>query len=297
VVGDTLYALGGTGPNGEPPGVYAINAAGITRLDQFGEQLQGIAVLPGDGGLAPTLAWGEVDGTASPPNARLFFAPIGGFDATLVTEQATPEGYTFAPWRWTAGGQRLYFSEEPSGLGGYILFDGYSSLYVYDATTHTSNVLVPMDVTGGFICLDDLSPDETLVAHHCADTGIGLLNLNSAEQTVIQPPAEAEGWATAGSALFSPDGSRIAFAVARNNPESEQGWVAVTDDLIGPSRLVAASAEGGYFQVVAWLDDHTLVLQSWGDIAFGGPGVWLAPVDGGEPQRVADGDFITLFAP
>ncbi len=297
VVGDTLYALGRTEASGEPPGVYAINAAGLTRLDQFGETIQSIAVLPGEAGMPPIIAWGEVEWTADPPVARLLLAPVGGFDATLVAEQATPEGFYFAPWRWVAGGQRLYYSEEPSGLGGYILFGGRSSLYMYDITTNTSSTLVPMDVAGGFICLDDLSPDETLVAHHCADTGIGLLNLQTTEQRVIQPPIEAQGWATAGSALFSPSGSRLAFAVARNSPDAEQGWVAVTDDLSGPSWLVATSPEGSYFEVVAWLDEQTLVLQSW-DVTTGGPaGVWLAPLSGGaEPVRVADGVFVTLFA-
>jgi len=63
-------------------------------------------------------------------------------------------------------------------------------------------------------------------------------------------------------ARCSPDGSRLAYALARNDPNDEQGWVAVSDGLNGTSKLVATSPAKDYFEVSAWLDAATIVLQS-----------------------------------
>jgi hypothetical protein len=109
--------------------------------------------------------------------------------------------------------------------------------------------------------------------------------------TLITPPADVTGWTIGGSAKFSPSGGKIAFAVARNDPAAEQGWVIATDDLSGTSHLVATSAPGDYFTVAGWVDENTLVLQSYGLK----PVVWIVPASGGEPTKIADGYYLTMM--
>jgi hypothetical protein len=106
--------------------------------------------------------------------------------------------------------------------------------------------------------------------------------------TWIEPPAEVPEFGALGDARLSPDGTRVAFALARRDPENEQGWVAVSDGLEGGSRLVATSDARDYFQVKQWLDGETLLLQSSGSV----PGVWTVRADGSELRRLADGTVL-----
>jgi hypothetical protein len=80
------------------------------------------------------------------------------------------------------------------------------------------------------ICLDELSSDERLVADHCAQTAITIRDLSSGQSATIQPPAEATGFSLVGSAPFSPDLTRVAFALAKRDPSNEQGWAAISMD-------------------------------------------------------------------
>ena len=112
--------------------------------------------------------------------------------------------------------------------------------------------------------------------------------------TQIQPPAVVTDAAVLGDARFSPDGSRLAFAMARSAPDNEQGWVAVSQGMSGPARLVAASPAGDYFSVWGWLDDQTLILQSHGAT----PGLLLARAEeASTPRRLADGTLLAVLGP
>jgi hypothetical protein len=94
-----------------------------------------------------------------------------------------------------------------------------------------------------------------------------------------------------GDVRFSPDETRVAFGMALGNPDSEQGWAAVSDGLSGGSHLVAISPPNDFFNVMAWLDNNTLILQS----GRGTPGVWLVQADGANLHRVADGTFLGVM--
>jgi len=43
-------------------------------------------------------------------------------------------------------------------------------------------------VTGGRLCLDAISPDDRLVAHHCDKGSITLLDLETGEATTVRLP-------------------------------------------------------------------------------------------------------------
>jgi hypothetical protein len=264
---------------------YAIDAGGA-RLAPFIEQVyQGLAVWPGDGAQPARLAWDVLANIAENNTAtsRLFVSNADGSEGRAVLEEAGP-GRVLAVGRWSRDGQRLFYSKEPLGLGGYILFGGASNLWAYSLADGSTAELL---AEPGAACIDDLSPDETLVAHHCTNTSISIVQIASGTTSTINPPAEGVEANFTGSARFNPDGPQVAFAIARGNPDNEQGWVAVSDGLEGTARLVAAAPAGQYFQVAAWLDPDTLVLQSWGVT----PGVWLVNIEGSELRQIAEGVF------
>lgn len=281
---DAYYTKSHDAPGG--PHVYAIDTTGAHPLDFPSEDTQHIAIWPGDGTLPPSIAWGDTDWEHSPPLAALWVAPIEGFDVTKVAELSTPEGSYLVPLQFSADGQRLYYSREPSGLGGYILFPGFSSLFVYNLADNTSKELIP---TGsGIICHDDISPDEQLVAQHCGG-GVFVKNLQTGQTTGIDLPLEVAGEVgIMGSVRFNPEGTRLAFGLARGNMDDEQGWAAVTDALHGASRIVATAPAGLYYTVMAWLDNDTLILQTHGS----NPVIWLVGLDGAVRQH--DGTFLAL---
>ena len=202
-------------------------------------------------------------------------------------------------FRWAADGGSLYFSREPYGLGGYILFSGASSLYKISLADRKVIELITLDPQGNrFICLDALSLDERLVADHCAPKVIKVRDLTNGATTTIQPPAEVTDFGLMGSTRFSPDGQRVAFALARGNPGGEQGWVAVSESLSGGSTLIATSAPGQYYTVAAWLNAGTLLLQS--NSMQCSPAcsseLWTINTDGSNLVKVADGAFLAVLA-
>ena len=116
------------------------------------------------------------------------------------------------------------------------------------------------------------------------------VNLANNAVTAITPPPEVNP-GLVGGARFSPDGSRIAYGLAKHDPENEQGWVAVTEGLTGKSKLVATSLPKDYLTVVGWLDNNTIVLQS-GSLM---QGVWLANANGGSLKRLIEGTFLAVI--
>ena len=100
-----------------------------------------------------------------------------------------------------------------------------------------------------------------------------------------------------GSVRFNPDQTRVAFALAKGNPDAEQGWVAVSDSLSGPSKLIATDKPGRYFTVASWLNADTLLLQS--NSLTCNPtctnSLWVVKVDGSGLTHIADGNFLTLL--
>ena len=291
VVGDTIYAVGLS------HAAYAIRADAITPLTFVDPSASSLAAWPGDGALLPRLAWNvsAFSGTAS--LSKIVMSSVIGSDVRTGVEETVEQPTALNVARWSKDGNTLYYSREPVGIGGYILFGGASSLFALDFTTGVTRTLVPFGEGGlGMICITDLSPDETQVAHVCQRDHAGLLNLTTGQTTTIDLPAQfnpADAGAL-GSALFSPDGTRLAYAIARHNPDNEQGWLAVSTDLrTSGDQPIVTSEPGTFVSVKSWLDNDTLVFQR-SATASGTASVWSVRYDGSDAKLIAEGDFVAV---
>lgn len=290
---EPLYALAYLDPDpGAPARAYNFSSAGVFPLDVVQNIYQGFAAYIGPAAPQGRLAWETVTADASGQGliSQIHVSSPDGSDARVVLEEIHTEPRVLRVWRWSADGQQLYFSREPSGIGGYILFSGLSNLWALNLADGATTELVP-DATDRVICLDDLSADGALLSQHCEPGVIRVRTVASGSSTRIAPPADAPEFGVLGDARLSPDGSRVAFALARRNPDDEQGWVAVSDGLDGGSRLVATSPAADFFQVKQWLDGQTLLLQSAGAV----PGVWTVRADGSDLRRLADGTVLGVI--
>jgi hypothetical protein len=293
--GDALYLLTAQPALSSVRRVVQVDASGVRALEHITPTGYALVVWPGGSGEPARLAWNAVQAPASGDQleSQLYVAtPQEGSTEELLRQSSeTPNIYH--PLWWSADGRRLYFSNEPTGLGGYILFAGASSVSVHDFATGENVERVAQNALGGLVCIHDLAPDEASIAHTCGGTGgVTLFGLVDGTSVDVRPPAEIAGEiGQRGSARFSPDGTQVAFAAARGNPDDELGWVLVSDTQGGSARLVATAPPGQYFVVMDWLDDATLVLQSYGET----PAVWLVAAAGGESQKVADGVYLAVM--
>ena len=267
--------------------VFVVGSDGVESLDFIQGVVQGLAVWPGSATEPARLAWSTynvVEG-GTDLHSQIVVSDTDGSNLQVLLDQ-TDEERILAVGRWSEDGNRLYFSKEPIGLGGYILFGGATDLWVYDFEGGNSKQLFSDAL--GFICIDDLSPDETYIAQHCALEVLGVVNLDNGDIGTIAAPAGLGDKTVVGGARFDPSGRRLAYTLALNNPEAEQGWAAVSDSLDGSSDLLAEAPPGDYFRVATWLNENSIVLQSWGAT----PGLWFVREDGSELRRISDGIFL-----
>lgn len=283
VAGSYTYFASSYGTSDGMPRVQEFTVSGGRVLDFIVEDTMGLAVWSSGGTQPPRIAWGVA--TFGPlTTAELNIANLDGAEQRLAAELESEEGWYLVPYRWSANGATLFYTQEPTGLGGYILFSGISSLYAYDMASGQSRTLIPYE-EGNTICIDDLSPDAARAALSCGD--ITVRDLTSGSSVVIAPPQGIE-FIQQGGALFSPDGSRMAYGLARGEPGNEQGWAAISDDL-ATSRVIATAEPGFYFTPVMWVDSDTLILeQDWEN-----PSLWIVDVDSGAPPtKLIDGRFV-----
>jgi hypothetical protein len=266
--------------------VVRIAANGPQTLDWIKGPIIGLAVS------ANRLAWGKADVNSAKPSSSIMLSALDGSGLkTALSEPVGPAPQVLKPLRWSQDGARLFFGKEPMGIGGYILFGGFTNLWSLDPVSDKFIEVLHERAKNALVCMDDLSPNEKYVADHCNPKHIEVVEIAANKAAVVDPPANVTPVGLVGGARFSPDSRRVAYGLARHEPDNEQGWVAVSDALSGASNLIATSPAKDYFSVAAWLDSDTLVLQSNG----GTPGIWLARADGSSSKRLADGIFVGIL--
>ncbi len=278
-----------------------VDASGIHDLG-FIERptLYGLAVYQASADAQPILAWGTEYAQAAPNSTlEIGFVDGSGRD-TLLTQEVSEPLLQLAPLFWSDDGKSLYFSKEPVGLGGYILYGGASNLYRIDVQTKEVSEIIPLVPSDRpQVCLDSISKDYRYVAEHCSSNFIGIRDLATGDTAEILLPDDLlPGYKQLGSARFSPDGTRIAYAVAKGDPVNEQGWLVVSGTAASNSKVILTSQAGSYYTVAGWLNDQTLLVQSTNlqDCSpYCSAELWMVDINGANPQKVADGSFITTI--
>ncbi len=273
---------------------------GVTRpIEVVKNPSNGLAVLANDTSNQPRLSWGTAlaDGNLT---SSLWVSAIDGAGlAELVSAPASSQPpLQLVAQRWSLDGQAIYYSQEPAAPTTYDPFAGASSLYRVNVADRAVTDLFAYNPNAGRgACLDDLTLDGRLLAHHCDVAQISVRDLGGGLPRRISPPSDAAGFRLVGSARFDPSMSRIAYALAVGDPANEQGWVALSDDLSGPSQLVLASNRGEYLTVIGWLTTDTLLIQSRSTQCNPtcANSVWTVGLDGSRLTKVADGTFLTVI--
>jgi hypothetical protein len=280
----------------------AIDAKGSHDLTFIQNPNYGLAIWRGGPGTQPLLAWGTQPTGTTQTSSLQISNPDGSNVQTLLTiDQGAAGPIQLLAEFWSADGQSLYFSKEPVGLGGYILFQGASNMFKIDIATKAITEIVPQtSSTGGpqaQACLDAISGDYRFVADHCTQNVITIRDLQKGGTTTIQAPTDVTSYRVMGSARFSPTGDRVAFALAQGDPNNERGWVAVGTSSGGVAKMILVGDAGSYYTIQGWLDDQTLLVQSNSIVCNPNCGSQLFTIkaDGSNPTKVADGSLLTII--
>lgn len=235
-------------------------------------------------------SWGEAGATS-----QLWTANIDGSNTQLAA-QSSPndefeEFFVLEAVRWTSGGDLIY-AWQISGIGGYILFFGWSSFYLYSPASGTSTAWIPALPGGTGPCWYTVSPDQVYAVGSC-DSGTGVPGMRerlaSGSETVF-PVLPNQG--QQGAADYSPSGTHLAYAIAVGNYESEAGQVIVRLNR-GEAPVAIASHSPGYFDRILWIDEGRMAV---GYLEGEAGHVDLLGLDGTR-SPIGDGRLIGLMRP
>jgi hypothetical protein len=265
VVGDAVYYVdsGGASLGGV---VRRVSGTDVTELGfTAAEDLASLtfAVSPDES----RIAWSHSAWDAAGNTSRLWIASVDGSGQTLVTEaspnDAIDDYYVLEPVTWTADGNLVY-AWQISGIGGYILYFGYSTLFLYNPGTGATTELAGFDASPGAPCWSGVSPDAAFAVGSCAlegaAAGMRERDLETGGENVFPLWPEDQGQDGAGA--YSPSGSRVAYSIARSNPDAEAGHI-ITATHLGSDVTLVASVDGGTFDRLLWLDDDRLAAGYW----------------------------------
>lgn len=242
--------------------VYRSTAKGIQKLAFIPSDIGKKIAVSLDGKL---IAWSHSDWTQFYPGGEIWIANIDGSSTRSVVKlepKNNPNYVMIYPLRWTVDGKLLYV-QEPTGIGGYILFNMHASIHLFDPVANKTTDLVPFDKNNNF-CVDGISDDLSKAVFHCYNGKVQMAVrvLSSGKTTVIPPFVEQN---QAGSGKFSPSGAWLAYGAARGDPDNEMGHaVLAASDGSGQQKELAAMKDI-VLQVIGWLDEDTILLQGYAD--------------------------------
>jgi hypothetical protein len=288
VAGESIYyvdslgsSLGGV--------VRRVTSEGVEALDfTAGEDMASVTFAVSDD--ESRIAWTHSTYGAEGVASQLWVANIDGSDVRQVVESDPnddiAEYYALETVRWMPDGDLVY-AWQVTGIGGYILFFGWSSFYRYDPAADTTTPLVALEGEGAGPCWYALSPDGSRAAGGCGTDGMKERELSSGSETAF-PVLADQG--QQGAAAYSPSGARFAYAIAQGNPDDELGQV-----LVRPSQdeeaIVLSTQTPGYFERILWADEDRLIV---GAAQNEGGSVDLLSIDGTR-STIGEGRLIGLM--
>lgn len=291
VVGDAIYYVdsGGSSLGGVVRRVTATGSEELTFTRVPDMQSLTFSVSADES----MIAWSSNTWQGSAPVSWLWIADIhgGGLRQIAQTVPGDPidDFFVLEPVAWVPGGD-LVFAWQISGIGGYILFFGYSSLYRHTPASGSTTPLVPLAPETGAPCWSGLSPDAVYAVGACAPgAAVVERDLGTGAETIF-PFLPDQGQAGAGA--YSPSGARLAYAVARGDMDNEAGQVIVRLNR-GEVPVSIASHAPGHFERIEWVDEERMVVGYWqGDVGL----IDLLRVDGTRTS-VCGGHFVGLLRP
>ena len=184
-------------------------------------------------------------------------------------------GTALQPVAWTAGGPVL--SEEPLGIGGYVLFRRtFGAATRLDLSTRT---LQPL--TGSDCAFSDLAADGSLacvVDGREGPHGAGPVTLHVVRHGLrpldIVLPASVQ---QAGAAFFSPSGDVLSLGTS---PALGEGQEQVETDLVNLATGARHALGPAGVMPAGWLPDGRLVATRLPGVAGGAAGTYLVARDG-----------------
>ncbi len=239
------------------------------------------------------IAWSFSTFSGTNPASELWTGNLDGSNLKQVAKidaAGNSKWLVLHPYRWLPDGRLLYI-DEPTGIGGYILFYGFAGLHLYDPSNNKLTNLTP-GTGAGNLCLREISPDLKTLASSCATNQDGVLAYISMDTNKAVSITRQADQNQVGSPAWSPSGSWMAYAYARGNNASELGVVALVANSTTTPKILA-SLNNGYFNVKAWINESQFIVQRFeGDLSS----TWLFSRDGSAPVKLADGVFISLVS-
>jgi len=256
VVGESIYYVdsGGQGLGGV---VRRVTSSGVETLDFTAvEDTDTLTFAVSED--ESRIAWTQAFYGQASRFSKLWVAAIDGSNPQLIVETGPPydlsEYFALEAVRWVEGD--LIYAYQVTGIGGYILFFGWSSFYRYSPEDGASVPLVPASEESAGPCWYAVSPDGQYAVGGCGEGGMRERELSSGTDTAF-PVLPDQG--QQGGAAYSPSGARLAYAIARGNYEDESGQVLVRLSR-GEDPSVLSTQTPGYFERILWADEERMVV-------------------------------------
>lgn len=254
VVGESIYYVDSAGSSLGGV-VRRVTAQGVEALDfTAAEDLDTLTFAVSDD--ETRIAWTHSFLGQASSYSKLYVAGIDGRDPELIVELGPPydqPGSLLLEAVGWLGGDPIY-AYQVTGIGGYILFFGWSSFYRYDTAAGSPIPLVPSEEAGNGPCWYDVSPDGERAVGGCGPEGMGERVFATGGTTTF-PSMPDQG--QQGGAAYSPSGQRLAYAIARGNPDDEMGQALVRLDA-GDDPTPIASQSPGFFSRLLWVDEERM---------------------------------------
>jgi len=190
-------------------------------------------------------------------------ANTDGTDMQTIIQRELSEARSLKPFLFRQTNQELYFSYEPEGIGGYIIFSGPRNLSKIDIQTR--NIEQIADPEGKIKNLDyvtDISSDnKSIVYFRQRDDNpqVVVHNLQSGTEQSFPIPIN-EKFIGGGEAYFSPNNTHIAYNIAHWTPEDEY-FRTILADLQSSKHTTIVDDPKTFYAVDKWLT-HNLILLS-----------------------------------
>jgi hypothetical protein len=214
--------------------------------------------------------WASVgQGADGLETSRLYVSAHGGAAPRLVLTRSLA-GAALQPVAWTAGGAVV--SEEPVGIGGYVLFRRtFGATSLLDVGSGAVRTLTPADCA-----FSDLAADGTVACisdgregpHGDAPVALHLRRAGRADMVVRLPGTVRQ----AGAALFAPGGRVLSLATS---PALGEGAERIEMDLVDVATGTRRVFGPAGLMPVQWLDEGSLVAVRLPGVAGGAAGTYV----------------------